>query len=130
MLITCLFLFLEVCNVTPTYRKSWAKNLLMQLDFTLGSWGIQIASVLRCARSSLFYLHFKILLSAAPQILLENPNNRCTYLFSCQIVCLPPLDYGVSNIFFSPKYCILNLHKYEKKVYIFLKVYNFLKVSF
>ena len=67
MLITRLFLFLEVCNVTPTYRKSWAKNLLMWSDFTLGSsfkvkrwlmvfgefsfWWIQFASVLRCARS-------------------------------------------------------------------------------
>ena len=37
MLITRLFVFLEVCNVTPTYRKSWAKNLLMWSDFTLGS---------------------------------------------------------------------------------------------
>ena len=29
VLITHLFLFLEVCNVISTYRKSWAKNLLM-----------------------------------------------------------------------------------------------------
>ena len=68
MLITHLLLVLEVCNVTPTYRKSWAKNLLMWSDFTLGSsfkvkrwligfgefsfWWIQFALVLRCARSS------------------------------------------------------------------------------
>ena len=37
VLITHLFMFLEVCNVTPTYWKSWAKNLLMWSDFTLGS---------------------------------------------------------------------------------------------
>ena len=52
----------EVCNVTPTYRKSWAKNLLIWSDFTLGFsfkvkrclngfgefsfWWIQYASVL------------------------------------------------------------------------------------
>ena len=34
VLITRSFLFLEV---TSTYRKSWAKNLLMWSDFTLGS---------------------------------------------------------------------------------------------
>ena len=28
--ISCLFVFLEVCSVTPTYRKSWAKNLLTE----------------------------------------------------------------------------------------------------
>ena len=32
-----LFFILEVCNVTPTYSKSWAKNLLMWSDFMLGS---------------------------------------------------------------------------------------------
>ena len=37
VLISCLFVFLEVCNVTPAYWKSWAKNLLMWSDFTLGS---------------------------------------------------------------------------------------------
>ena len=36
MLRTCLSLVLEVCNVKPTYRKSWAGNLLMS-DLTLGS---------------------------------------------------------------------------------------------
>ena len=36
MLITCLLLVLEVCNVKPTYRKSWAGNLLMWSDLTLG----------------------------------------------------------------------------------------------
>ena len=36
MFISCLFVFLEVCSVTPTYRKSWAKNLLIWSDFTLG----------------------------------------------------------------------------------------------
>ena len=36
MFIFCLFVFLEVCSVTPTYRKSWAKNLLIWSDFTLG----------------------------------------------------------------------------------------------
>ena len=33
MFISCLFVFLEVCSVTPTYRKSWAKNLLIWSDF-------------------------------------------------------------------------------------------------
>ena len=36
VLITCLFLFLEVCSVKPTYRKSWAGNLLKWSDLTLG----------------------------------------------------------------------------------------------
>ena len=31
-----LFVLLEVCNAMPTYWKSWAKNLLMWSDFTLG----------------------------------------------------------------------------------------------
>ena len=35
MLITCLLLVLEVCNVKPPYRKSWAGNLLMWSDLTL-----------------------------------------------------------------------------------------------
>ena len=36
MLITHLFLVLDVCNVKPTYRKSWAVNLLMWSDLTFG----------------------------------------------------------------------------------------------
>ena len=38
VLITHLLLVLDVCNVKPTYmyRKSWAGNLLMWLDLTLG----------------------------------------------------------------------------------------------
>ena len=36
VLITRLFLVLEVCNVKPTYRKSWPGNLLMWSDLTLG----------------------------------------------------------------------------------------------
>ena len=36
VLITHLLLVLEVCNVIPTYRKSWAGNLLMWSDLTLG----------------------------------------------------------------------------------------------
>ena len=35
VLITCLLLILEVCNVKPPYRKSWAGNLLMWSDLTL-----------------------------------------------------------------------------------------------
>ena len=35
VLITRLLLVLEVCNVKPTYRKSWAVNLLMS-DLTFG----------------------------------------------------------------------------------------------
>ena len=31
-----LLLVLEVCDVKRTYRKSWAKNLLMSSDLTLG----------------------------------------------------------------------------------------------
>ena len=34
---TPLLLILEVWNVKPTHRKSWAGNLLMLLDLTLGS---------------------------------------------------------------------------------------------
>ena len=36
VLITCLLLVLEVCNMKPTYRRSWAGNLLMFSDLTLG----------------------------------------------------------------------------------------------
>ena len=36
VLITCLLLVLEVCNMKTTYRKSWAVNLLMFSDLTLG----------------------------------------------------------------------------------------------
>ena len=36
VLIARLLLVLEVCNVKPTYRKSWARNLLMWTDLTLG----------------------------------------------------------------------------------------------
>ena len=36
VLITCFLLVLQVCNVTPTYRKLWAGNLLMWSDFSLG----------------------------------------------------------------------------------------------
>ena len=35
VLITCLLLVLEVCNVKPTNRKSCAGNLLMWSDLTL-----------------------------------------------------------------------------------------------
>ena len=35
MLITRLFLVLEVCYGKPTYRKSWAGNLLVWSDLTL-----------------------------------------------------------------------------------------------
>ena len=36
VLITRLLLVLEVFNVKPTYRKSWAANLLIWLDLTVG----------------------------------------------------------------------------------------------
>ena len=36
VLITCLLLVLEACNVKPTCRKSWAGNLLVWLDLTFG----------------------------------------------------------------------------------------------
>ena len=36
VLITRLLLILEVCNVKPTYRISWAGNLLMLLELTFG----------------------------------------------------------------------------------------------
>ena len=58
----------------PTYRKSWAGNLLILSGLTLGSsfkakrwligfgelsfWWIQFASVLRCARSSYIVVLF------------------------------------------------------------------------
>ena len=34
MLITHLLFVLEVCNMKPTYKKSWAGNLLMWSDLT------------------------------------------------------------------------------------------------
>ena len=34
-IVTHLLLVLEVCNVKPTYRKSWAGNILMWSDLTL-----------------------------------------------------------------------------------------------
>ena len=36
VLITCLLLVLEVWDGKPTYRKSWAGNLLALSDLTLG----------------------------------------------------------------------------------------------
>ena len=36
-LIACLSLVLQVCNVKPTKRKSWVRNILMWPDLTLGS---------------------------------------------------------------------------------------------
>ena len=36
VLITCVFLVLEVWDGKPTYRKSWAGNLLMWSDLTFG----------------------------------------------------------------------------------------------
>ena len=68
VLIADVLLVLEVCNVKPFHRKSWARNLLMWSDFTLGSFKvkqwligicefsfqwIQFASILRYARSTL-----------------------------------------------------------------------------
>ena len=35
VLIARLLLVLQVCNVKPMYRKSWARNLLMWSDLTL-----------------------------------------------------------------------------------------------
>ena len=35
VLITCLFLVLDIRNVKQTYRKSWARNLLMLSDLNL-----------------------------------------------------------------------------------------------
>ena len=68
MPITRLLLVLEVWDGKPSYRKSFAENLLVWSDFTLGFsfkvkrclngfgefslWWIQFASVLRCDRSS------------------------------------------------------------------------------
>ena len=37
LVITCLLSVLEVCSVEPTYRKSWAANLLMWSDLTFGT---------------------------------------------------------------------------------------------
>ena len=36
LLITCLLLVLVVCNVKPTFRKSWTGNLLLWSDLILG----------------------------------------------------------------------------------------------
>ena len=37
LLITRLLLVLEVCNVKPSESKSWARNLLLWSDLTLGT---------------------------------------------------------------------------------------------
>ena len=37
VLLTCVLLVLEVCYVKPTYRKSWAGNLLIS-DLALEQW--------------------------------------------------------------------------------------------
>ena len=37
VLISLLLLVLDVCNVKPTYRKSWAGNLVMWSDLTLST---------------------------------------------------------------------------------------------
>ena len=80
VLITCLLLFPEVCNMKPTYRKSWAGNLLMWSDLTLGSsmsndgslafvsclsGGYKFTSVLGCARSS-YICHKLIIIIKCP----------------------------------------------------------------
>ena len=73
VLISHFFVFLEICNFTPTYSKSWAKNILMWSAFTLGSifkvkrqlngfgefsfWWIQFASVLQCDS---FFMHVSL----------------------------------------------------------------------
>ena len=51
VLITHLLLILEVCNVKPTYRKSWTGNLLMWSDLTVDpsfkvEWGLPNLKVL------------------------------------------------------------------------------------
>ena len=45
VLITHLLLVLEVSNVKPTYKKSWATNLLMWSDLTLLQGQIRIAKI-------------------------------------------------------------------------------------
>ena len=73
MLITHLLLLIEFWDVKPTYRKSWAGNLLMLLDLTLGpsfkakGWFtgfgelsfqlIQFTLILQCTRSSLKFFN-------------------------------------------------------------------------
>ena len=37
VLLNCLLLVLEDCNMKPTFRESWAGNLLTYSDLTLGS---------------------------------------------------------------------------------------------
>ena len=72
MLITCLLLVVEVCNVKLTNRKSWAGNLLMCSDLTLGPskrwfsgfcelsfWWIQIC--ISPMRRSSYYIYFKLI---------------------------------------------------------------------
>ena len=98
MLISCLFVFLEVCNVTPTYRKSWAKNLLIWSDFTLGFsfkvkqclngfgefsfWWIQFASVVRCDRSSYILVVGDL---NTTWIVLFIHLVKCVYYLCCQL---------------------------------------------
>ena len=41
VLITCLLLVLEVWDVKPTYRKSWAGNLVVWPDLTLGPFKVK-----------------------------------------------------------------------------------------
>ena len=73
---TCLLLILEVCNVKPTCRISWAGNLPMLLNLTfdpsfkvkrwftgfgeLSFWWIQICIGSLMCRSSSFCQNFKV----------------------------------------------------------------------
>ena len=71
--------FLEVFNVTPTYRKSWAKNLLMWSDFTLGS-SFKVKRLLICVGgflSSGYNLHrFSDVLCLVFHVLSDNFTRR------------------------------------------------------
>ena len=48
VIITCLLLILDVCNVKPTHRKSWAGNLLMLLDLTFAPTPLQGQTMVHC----------------------------------------------------------------------------------
>ena len=67
--VTCLLLVLEICNVKPTYSKSWAGNLLMWSDLTLSP-----SFKVRCGQPNL-----KVLITCL-LLVLEVCNVKRTYI--------------------------------------------------
>ena len=75
VLITYLLLILEVCNVKPTHRKSWAWNLLM-LDLTIGP----SFEVKRC------FTGFGEWSFRWIQVCIGSPMRRSSFKLNCQVL--------------------------------------------